>query len=196
MAYNTFTIPRLQDEFGLTITDRGQLFGSRRRIPVPETLTTVLKRYGSLAGKLSTEKAKSELIVAPILVELTLQLDEKMSLFSGIDFSVDDKAGLSGRCDFVMSRSPLQLVLSKPVCMVVEAKRDDIAAGIPQCLAEMVAAQRFNADHQTVYGAVTSGTQWRFLQLDGTTAVVDDAEYLVHQIDDIYSILTFIALGE
>jgi len=80
--------------------------------------------------------------------------------------------------------------------MLVEAKREDIVAGIPQCLAEMVAAQRFNGNTETVYGVVTSGTQWRFLQLDGTKAVVDNVEYAIQQLDDIYSILTFIALGE
>lgn len=196
MAYNNFTIPKLLNEFGLSISDRTRLFTTRRTAAAPATLIALLQRYSDLASKLSTEKAKSELVIAPVLVELALQLGEKISLFSGIDFSVDEKVGLSGRCDFIVSRSPLQLALTKPVCMLVEAKREDIVAGVPQCLAEMVAAQRFNGDTETVYGVVTSGMHWRFLQLDGTKALVDSNEYAIQQLDDIYSILTFIALGE
>ena len=72
--------------------------------------------------------------------------------------------------------------------------------GIPQCLAEMIAAQKFNAKQgspaKIVYGAVTSGTAWRFLQLDGTNAAVDIVEYPIQAPRKIFGILTAIALGD
>ena len=196
MAYNAFTIPKLQDEFGLSIDDRSGL-----RFPLPTTtapveLKRLIDRDMSLAIYSRTEKARSEFLVAPVLAELRSHYPDRISLFSGVDFSIDDRVGLNGRCDYIVARSPLQLVLAKPVCMLVEAKREDLVAGIPQCLAEMIAAQRFNGNTETVYGCVTSGTQWRFLQLDGKTAFVDTREYAIQQLDDIYAILTFIALGE
>ncbi|ABG51048.1 hypothetical protein Tery_1789 [Trichodesmium erythraeum IMS101] len=48
--------------------------------------------------------------------------------------------------------------------VLVEAKKEDIKPCLGQCLAEMVAAQRFNEQKRllisTIYGAVTSGTVW------------------------------------
>lgn len=49
-----------------------------------------------------------------------------MSLFSGREFNVDAARGLSGYCDFLISRSPEQLVIESPVIALVEAKNDNI----------------------------------------------------------------------
>ncbi len=54
--------------------------------------------------------------------------------------------------------------------MLVEAKRDNLNSGLRQCIAQMVAAQRFNEAYHhplpTIYGSVTTGTAWRFLKLE------------------------------
>ena len=85
------------------------------------------------------------------------------------------------------------------MCVLVEAKNENIVAGIPQCLAEMVAARKFNELHKVpemaVYGAVTTGVRWRFLKLEGTTAAVDAVEYPIQARRKIFGILTAIALG-
>ncbi|BAZ87518.1 hypothetical protein [Dolichospermum compactum] len=47
----------------------------------------------------------------------------QISLFSGIDFTVDIKQGLNGNCDFIMSRSPELLIINAPVVTIVEAKK-------------------------------------------------------------------------
>ena len=89
--------------------------------------------------------------------------------------------------------------MTAPACVLVEAMNENIIAGIPQCLAEMVAAQRFNRregiEVSRVYGAVTSGFLWRFLTLEGTRAGVDDVEYPIQQPEKLFGILTHIALG-
>jgi hypothetical protein len=135
--------------------------------------------------------------VYPVLVEFKLQYRDRVSLFSGIDFTVDEAAGLKGRCDYILARSPEQLALTAPVCVLVEAKSENIVGGIPQCLAEMVAAQRFNRQaglaEGVVFGAVTTGISWRFLALEGVKAAVDSVEYPIQNARKIFGILSRIA---
>ena len=61
-----------------------------------------------------------------------------------MNFSVDPEQGLSGVCDFLLSRSSEQLTIEAPVVAIAEAKNENMNAGIAQCLAQMVAAQMFN----------------------------------------------------
>lgn len=75
---------------------------------------------------------------------------------------------------------------------MVEAKKEDINGGLGQCIAEMVAAQIFNKKHgdeRTVYGTVTTGTNWVFLKLDGQTVAIDLAEYSINNPAKILGIL-------
>jgi hypothetical protein len=56
------------------------------------------------------------------------------------------------------------LYIKAPAVVLVEAKQEDLKSGLGQCLAKMVASQRFNQQKQqpvlTIYGTVTSGTVW------------------------------------
>ncbi len=200
MAYSDFTIAELKQRFQLVIDESSNLFADVPEQDLPAVLADTLSRYLPLAVNLNTEKARSELVIAPILAEFKLLHRDRVSLFSGIDFNVNDTAGLKGRCDYILSRSPEQLALTAPICVLVEAKNENIVAGIPQCLAEMVAAQVFNARTQSttgsLYGAVTTGVQWRFLRLDGKKAAVDTVEYAIQSPRKVFGILTAIALGE
>ena len=71
--------------------------------------------------------------------------------------------------------------------------KGDLSAGWGQCIAEMVAAQQFNATHQqaipVIYGVVTSGTLWQFLQLTEKVATIDVTEYPLLPVDRILGIL-------
>jgi hypothetical protein len=62
-----------------------------------------------------------------------------------------------------------------------------------QCIAEMVAAQIFNQQSgnniETIYGVVTSGTNWRFLTLRDRIVYIDTIEYYIKEIDKILGIL-------
>jgi hypothetical protein len=200
MAYSDFTIPQLKQKFHITLDEETALFDSIGSVELPATLADILRRYLPLAVNLNTEKARSELIIAPFLAEFKLLYHEQISLFSGIDFNIDEAAGLKGRCDYILAQSPEQLVLTAPICMLVEAKNENIIAGIPQCLAEMIAAQRFNAVNglppkDPIYGVVTTGSLWRFLRLDGASAQVDRAEFAIQEPGKIFAILQQIALA-
>ena len=200
MAYSDFTIAELKERFHLTIDETSNLFATCPEVDLPAVLSDTLARYLPLAVNVNTDKARSELMISPILVEFKLLHRDRISLFSGIEFTVDEGLGLKGRCDYILARSPEQLALTAPVCVLVEAKNENIVAGIPQCLAEMVAAQRFNIQKKrpegAIYGVVTTGASWRFLSLDGTRASVDVVEYPIQSTRKIFGILTNIALGD
>lgn len=199
MAYSDFTLADLRHRFGLTVDEGADLFAGVPEVELPARLAETLRRYLPLALNLNTEKARSELLIAPLLVELKLLHADRLSLFSGIDFTVDAAAGLNGRCDYILARSPEQLALTAPACMLVEAKSENIVGGVPQCLAEMVAALRYNqaegTGDGTVYGAVTTGVLWRFLSLEGSRASVDAVEYPIQAPRKVFGVLSFMALG-
>ena len=64
--------------------------------------------------------------------------------------------------------------------MLVEATNEEMKRGYAQCVAEMLAAQAFNTREneaiEKVYGAVTIGELWKFLELTGTTLRIDFAQ--------------------
>jgi hypothetical protein len=193
MPYSQFSVEQIKRNFGINLTRMVGLFaGIPEREPsifLQETLLFNLP----LALEINSEKARSELIVAPILVEIKKLLPERMSLFSGREFNVDPARGLSGYCDFLISRSPEQLVIESPVIALVEAKNDNIQSGLGQCMAETIAAQIFNQrqenDIQTIYGVVTTGSIWKFFKLEGTAIEIDTSEYFINNVAKILGIL-------
>ncbi|MHC5724219.1 MAG: hypothetical protein ACYTXY_08705, partial [Nostoc sp.] len=70
-----------------------------------------------------------------------------------------------------------------------------LKSGLGQCIAEMVAAQRFNQARvqllTAIYGTVSSGTQWRFLRLQGQTVTIDLIDYPLPPIETILSFLVW-----
>jgi hypothetical protein len=185
-------------KFQLRTKDQRGLFASCPDVVPSQLLRDVLERGAPVAAAIGTEKARSELIVAQILLELTFRAPH-VSLFSGIDLTVDAAAGLSGICDFLLSRGEEQFMLTAPVVALVEAKRDDIHEGLGQCVAEMVAAQRWNQREENeipaIYGAVTTGTVWTFLRLTGQTVTIDLHEYTLTQPEKLLGILLAMVLG-
>ncbi|MDQ2100933.1 MAG: hypothetical protein QQW96_25205 [Tychonema bourrellyi B0820] len=193
MPYSQFSIEQIKTNFGITLTRTVGLFAGIPEIEPSNFLKETLQFNLPLALEINSEKARSELIVAPILVELKKRLPERMSLFSGREFNVDAARGLSGYCDFLISRSPEQLVIESPVIALVEAKNDNIQSGLGQCIAETIAAQIFNQrqenDIQTIYGVVTTGSIWKFFKLEGIAIEMDTNEYFINNVGKILGIL-------
>ncbi|MEM7537000.1 MAG: hypothetical protein AAF639_32800 [Chloroflexota bacterium] len=197
MAYSDFkTFRHVTDKFPVTISTTKSLFAGIPEIEVSPFLQELLKVNIPLALKISTEKARSELIVMQVLVEIYKMLDFQLGLFSGIDFNVDTKLGLTGYCDYILSQSVNQLEIAAPVVCMVEAKNLDLSRAYPQCIAEMIAAQKFNAQQEnqieTIWGAVTTGTNWRFIRLVGNDVDIDFDEYLISDVGKILGILRYI----
>jgi len=193
MAYSNFTLETVRKTFQLEADEAADISSDIEPVPPSEYLITTLARKVPLALAIGTEKASSELIVADILVELREKFEHRISFFSGIDFSVDAESGLTGVCDFLISLSPTQFHLEAPIIVLVEAKKDNPVLGFGQCVAEMLAAQRFNAergnDLPCIYGAGTTGTMWQFLKLEEQRLYIDSAIYSIGQCDKILGIL-------
>lgn len=194
MAYSNFTLDLVKTEFQIEIVEPTNLFSHIEPVAPSAHLTAELARNVPVALAIGTEKAKSEMIVSDVLLELREHFNRHISLFSGIDFSVDAEKGLTGVCDFLISLSPVPFILETPIIVLVEAKKDDLLEGLGQCVAEMLAAQQFNAakgnDIPCIYGATTTGADWRFLKLEERRLHIDMDVYRIAQCDKILGILS------
>ena len=195
MAYSDFTtITKVREAFRLTIEESIDLFTDIPEALPSSYLQTTLNENVFLATAINTEKARSELIIAPVLLEVRRMLNFQIGFFSGSEFNVDLQAGLSGYCDYILTASKESYEIRTPVVILAEAKNESIKSGLGQCIAEMVAAQLFNQRNgeaiESIYGAVTTGTDWKFLKLTDKTIWIDKRDYFINEVSHILGILT------
>ena len=193
MSYRDFTIAKVKQKFNLTLVEGKSFLPEVKPVSPNPYLLENLKDSIPLAIAMGSEKARSELIISPILFEVRKLFKEEISFFSGEEFNVDATLGLTGFCDFLISRSPEQLFIEAPAVIIIEAKKENLKGGLGQCIAEMVAAQKFNLENDksiaTVYGSVTSGNLWNFLKLENNTVTIDLKEYLIPPVEQLLGIL-------
>ena len=194
MAYSDFTLATVREKFKLETFRAVGSFSQIEPVAPSAELTKVLPKKVALATAIGTEKARSELIVADVMFELYEYFGERISLFSGVEFNVDAEQDLTGVCDFIVSLSPEQFYVEAPLIVLVEVKKEDPVQGFGQCVAEMIAAQLFNAergnDISRIYGAATTGTEWKFFKLEEKCLHIDMAIYSIAQCDKILGILS------
>ncbi|KAF0248465.1 MAG: hypothetical protein FD167_2131, partial [bacterium] len=194
--YSQFTLAKVKQQFQLETEENTNLFADVADVEISDLLQTILAENIPLALSVSTEKARSELIISPILVEVRKLCKHQISLFSGVEFNVDEKQGLAGVCDFIISHSREQLFVTAPIIMLAEAKNEDFKKGYGQCIAEMLAAREFSIKEakplDIIYGAVTIGNLWKFLKLENNIVYIDLAEYHISQIKKIMAILLYL----
>lgn len=200
MPYSKFTLSRAVEDFDLTVREDPNLFAAIPPVIPTPLLQEILVENIPWAVAVGSEKARSEGIINPVLLEVKRQLGGQVGVFSGEEFNVDIGADLNGYCDFLVSRSSEQLYIKAPVVMLVEAKKEDLKPALGQCLAEMVAAQRFNLSKgqaiKTIYGVVTSGTVWRFLQLTEKVVSIDLTDYPLLPVDNVLGVLVWMLRSE
>jgi len=104
---------------------------------------------------LTSEMAKREFLIAPLIFELAKETDSKIYIEYPLD--IDDK--LSGLLDY--------LIRARQELLVIEAKKGDIDKGFNQLAAELIALDKYEDNSQPLlYGAITIGDMWRFGILD------------------------------
>ncbi|HEY9596728.1 MAG TPA: hypothetical protein V6D33_03560 [Cyanophyceae cyanobacterium] len=193
MSYSQFSLESIKGTFGITLSEKFGTFVDIPEVTYSDFLEETLRYNIPLALAIASEKARSELLITPILVELRKQFLNNISLFSGKEFNVEPERGLSGFCDFLISGSPEQLLIEAPVIALVEAKNDSIESGLGQCMAEMIAAQLFNQRRDNpikiIYGTVTTGSIWKFMKLEGQVIEIDLNEYFLNNVGKILGIL-------
>jgi len=192
MSYSQFSLGKVKKEFSLTIVEGVSFFPDIPPTEPSPLLAEILTENMPLAA-VGSEKARSELLISPVLVEVRRLLNRQISLFSGEEFAVDQSLGLNGVCDFLLSKSPELLEIEAPVVAIVEAKKADLTVGLGQCIASMVAAQLFNHQNERpmsrIFGSVSNGTAWRFLQLQEKTVTIDLIDYPLLPVGQILAFL-------
>jgi hypothetical protein len=201
MSYSSFTNLEIKEKFGVEQVYRDGLFADVPPCEVSDLLTQNLEEGVPFALLQGSEKARSEFIIAPIFMELRRQAKNQISIFSGVEFTVEIEQGLNGFCDFLISRSSFQSDVEAPVMVAVEAKQDDFRKGMTQCIAEMIAARLFNErrkkDIKEVYGTVTTGDVWRFVVLRGNQAIIETESFDVREnLNEIVGILLAMATNK
>ena len=193
MPYSEFTLRKVRKDLKIEICEGEQFFPNITPVQPDDLLQRELEEGLPLVLARGSEKARSEWIINPVLTGVRRLLKRQVSLFSGEDFTVDPSLGLNGICDFLISRSPTQLEIEAPAIIIVEAKKENLNGRLGQCIAEMVAAHKFNdangVNLPTIYGSVSTGTAWKFLKLAGKTVAVDLTEYALPPVDRILGIL-------
>lgn len=195
MVYSDFkSLAQVRESFGLSLEEPDNLFAGIPELMPSEYLQITLTETVSLATAINTEKARAELIITPVLLEVRRQFGFNIGFFSGSEFNVAPSEGLNGYCDYILTASPESYEIRTPVLTLVEAKNESIKSGLGQCIAEMVAAQLFNQRNEepreSIYGAVTTGTEWKFLRLSNKTVFIDKRDYFINEVSRILAVLS------
>lgn len=125
-----------------------------------------------LLVSLSSETARRETLVAPVLLEVARYCRCQLR----IEYPLVVNNWLKGTLDY--------LLWLENNLLVVEAKNDDLTRGFTQLAVEMIAlAEAKNQDN--LYGAVTIGDAWRFGILDRTQKRITQDIALYRVPDDL-----------
>ncbi len=141
----------------------------------------------------TSEGARAEAVIFPILREVYKSYHEKYSLWIQKAISYNER--LNGTPDYLIgTKSALgKTVLETPLVIVAEAKKNDFEQGWGQCLAELIAAQKINADAGfAVYGVVTDGKLWEFGKLREDVFTKNIESYTVDHLAHLFGALNYI----
>ena len=181
MAYSEFAQESANQLLDLT-SCMAELFPDTRPAVAPAWLAETLARGGQSSHMATRSgKARSEFIVAFILLTARESSGDRFAIYSGQRLDVDQARGLAVECDFILTASEPILTLQAPIAVLVEAKKHDIEIGLGQCVAQMVAADLFDQaagrPAGPIFGCVTTGETWQFLKLDGAVILLDRGRY-------------------
>lgn len=188
LAYSQITLEDLKSQLGITVTGGG-FIESVTAIPVPDWLSTILS-LGQGVSRYKSERAISEEIISPVLLSVKERNIDRIALFSGVPLKSGD---LYGSCDYIITGNPNDYLPEAPLIIVIEAKRQDLDTGIPQCAAEMVAARQINKEakltYDTVFGCVTTGDTWIFMKLASDTKIlIDQRRFYLTELETILGV--------
>ncbi len=191
MAYRSFTLEKLVYTFALQLGSKA-LFPHSTPIAMSQRYAPTLQKGLQIALPAGSEKVRNELLVMPILLELQdLNLDS-LSIHSGVSLNAERKTGLVGECDFLLSLSPVQAFVETPVIALLEAKKQDMEAGLGQCAAQMLGASLINQQRgksvKAVFGCVTTGDVWRFMQLQDKQLWLDTEDYFITPVNTLLGV--------
>jgi len=194
MAYLDFKILQsLKKEIGLSYQLQSLFPYPIQTLQASEHLLFDLqeaKTYGLLS-----EKAKSEMLITPLLKEVRRKNSTKISFLSGVSLESPIEK-LNGVCDYIFSAVPRALELTVPIFCLVEAKNRTVEEGFAQCAAEMYAAYLFNEQNKetqkVIYGAVTNAYEWVFLKFENNLILIDEDRYALQNVELLLGVFQYI----
>jgi hypothetical protein len=187
-AFSQVTETDLENEFGISIVG-GRFLPKVEPWIIPDWLEHTLAHRRESFATMRSEKSISEALISPILMAVEERYIDKITIFSGEPLITEE---LSGICDFLITKVPVAIAPKENYFILVEAKRQDLFSGIPQCVAEMYAAQILNGNSDTVYGCVSIGVQWIFIKLEGKIATTDPTIFTITEVDKILGVFGWI----
>ena len=114
MAFKDFNLSDLQEQFQIRnkVTD---LFNdvNIQLVQPSNLLLQQLQEAQELPVK--SEKARSELIITPILLELRRNNNKFFTIYSGDILTVDKTSGLTGECDFILAKETGSFSINVPI---------------------------------------------------------------------------------
>jgi len=97
---------------------------------------------------ITSEQARREFLIAPIIRQICRQTHKRVR----VEYPVTVNNWLKGTLDYYFQD-----------LLVIEAKRDNLDNGFTQLAVELIALDQWiNSDNPILYGAVTTGNDWRF----------------------------------
>ncbi|MDM8560166.1 hypothetical protein [Candidatus Parabeggiatoa sp. HSG14] len=193
MPYNSFTLKTVEKIFQVQETVQN-LFPTVKNLEISEWLQQTLEKGACLP--LKSKKARSEMIITPILLEMMEKNQRTFTIFSGETLDVDADKGLNGECDFIISKAIKTYTIKAPIFALVEAKQNIVENNMGQCAAQMMGARIFNQSEnqpiETIFGCVTNGEVWQFLKLENQTILIDAKKYFLDNLAQILGVLQVI----
>jgi len=164
MSYSNFTFNKLKEKYGIDVGNK-DLFKSKK-IENLQPSAFLSEALGDITiMPLNSEKAKSEILIYPIIRELKGN-NSSIRIFSGYAFNIKGQKDLNGVLDFLISAKAQTVELNSPIFCLVESKNKAADEGYAKCAAEMYAARLFNQQtnepYEIIYGAVTNAYDWFF----------------------------------
>jgi hypothetical protein len=141
----------------------------------------------------SSEAARCENIIYPVIREVYKKYAAKFSLWSHKTLSYDEV--LTGTPDYLItSRSELgKTILGLPIIVVVEAKQNNFTEGWGQCLAELLATQKLNQNETLpVQGIVTDGEVWHFGKLIGQIFIKNETVLAISDLKKVFGAISYL----
>jgi len=129
----------------------------------------------------------------PIIIGTMRHRNNKFfTIYSGDVLIADEEKGLKGECDFILSKDVGTFDINYPIIQIVEAKKNDVELGVPQCAAQLIGAKIYNEKKgvklDKIYGCVTTGNEWLFMKFEGDCIKINTKVYYLIEIDNILGI--------
>lgn len=191
MAYRDFKMDNLTVKFGIQeigtkLFDRDKI----KQIEPSDKLKLDLEEARLIS--LSTEKAVSERIIAPILAELAKLNEDCIQVYSGENIKTEN--GLSGQIDFIIDCLPITMLPKKPYFIVVQSKIGFVFKGFDKAIAQALGIRFFNKlnekkDSQIVYSIATDGKFWNIGKLENNNFYIDTEHFSIHDLPVLLGVL-------